>query len=504
MFEKFPFRANPALYEINTAAWLFDLSKRLGKTVHLGDVPSEEWDRIESWGMSYVWLMGVWSRSQEGRKVSLNSTEFRAMFETILPVCKDEDIIGSCYSISSYGPDPLIGTWLDIDRARDELHKRNMGLILDFVPNHTGVDHPWVLEAPEYYIQVSEEDYNKDHAAFFPVNYEGQTLYIAHGRDPNFPAWTDTAQLNYFNPDVRELMVGRIKEIGRHCDGIRCDMAMLVMNEVFQKVWGWTNKDQKYWMPPEEFWTQAVEKVPDLVYIAEAYWDTEYKLQQLGFDFVYDKRLYDRLRNSTPADVRGHLTADLDYQNKLVRFIENHDEMRSVMAFGKDKVKAAAALIAGLPGMKMYFHGQMEGKQIRLPIQIRQSKPDPTDPEILAFYEKLMPPFKDYVFHAGEWHLKNVYPNGEKTAENLIAYTWKLDDSLRLIIVNLSPEPAEGRIDFQDEASEIEVSELKDYKLNDRLSGQTFSSSGKQLVHPGLVLRLEGYQARIFEIEPVE
>ncbi len=117
---------------------------KLGKPVLLGDVPPEEWDKLKALGMDFVWLMGVWSRSQEGRKLNLDSKESRAFFKTVLPTCTAEDIIGSSYSISSYGPDPLVGTWEDLDHAREELHKRGMGLILDFVPNHTGIDHHWV------------------------------------------------------------------------------------------------------------------------------------------------------------------------------------------------------------------------------------------------------------------------------------------------------------------------------------------------------------------------
>jgi hypothetical protein len=203
MTGKFLPRANPLLYEINTAAWLFELSRKHNKVIHLGEVPSEEWDRLKMLGMDYVWLMGVWNRSQEGRKVSLNDPDFHLVFDSVLPECQPEDIIGSCYSISSYDVDPLVGTLDDIDRVHAELRKRSMGLILDFVPNHTGVDHHWIEEHPEYYIQVNEEDYRRNQIAFFPVNSKGQIIYMAHGRDPYFPSWTDTAQLNYFNPETR-------------------------------------------------------------------------------------------------------------------------------------------------------------------------------------------------------------------------------------------------------------------------------------------------------------
>jgi hypothetical protein len=496
MSSKCLLRENPELYEINAAAWLFKLSRRAGKTLHLGDVPPGEWDKLKALGMDFVWLMGVWSRSQDGRKISLNDPRFHRLFTSTTPGWTDEDVIGSSYSISTHEPDPTIGNWGDIDHAREELHRRGMGLILDFIPNHTGIDHHWLTEHPEYYIQVSEDYFLKDQEAYFPINYQGKTIYIAHGRDPNFPSWSDTAQLNYFNPETRQAMIQRLAIIARHCDGVRCDMAMLILNEIFQRVWGWTNTRPIYPSPVEEFWTQAIQKVPNLVYIAEAYWDTEWALQQLGFDFAYDKRLYDRMKSGHPYDVYLHLTASLDYQSKLVRFIENHDEPRSITAFGRKKAEAVAVLIATLPGMKLFFDGQIEGQQIHLPLQIRQTKSEPVNLEIQSFYGKLLPAVNEPIFHQGLWQLKEALPEGDNNAENLIAYTWKLGESIKLIVVNLNQHPAQGRVPLHDV-----ISEQQEYYCSDILTGQCNSFNGILLSHPGFSLKLEGYQAQIWEIE---
>ena len=496
MVKKYPLRGNPTLYEINTAAWLFELSQKLGNPVTLGNVPPEEWDKLKELGMDLIWLLGVWERSQEGRKLNLASKEFRASFEIALPGCTPEDIIGSCYSISSYGPDPQIGTWEDLDSAREQIHKRGMGLILDFLPNHTGMDHHWVAEHPEYYIQGDENDYEKDKGAFFVVTHGGRKLYLAHGRDPNFPPWTDTAQLNYFNPEVRQAMVQRLEIIARHCDGVRCDMAMLVLNDIFRMDWGWFNRNPAYAMPTQEFWTQAIKEVPTPIYIAEAYWDTEWTLQQMGFDFVYDKRLYDRIRDSRPHDVYLHLTAGIDYQRKLVRFIENHDELRSVTAFGKAKAMAAAVLFSTLPGLKLYFQGQLEGKKIRLPLQIRRTRLEPVDREISAFYHKLLPLVSEEIFRTGAFQLKTVFPESDKTSENVIACTWRLGGSCCLVIVNLSESASSGRIPLQDG-----ISEDRTYLFSEGLNGQNFVQSGKLIAHPGLSFHLKGYEAHLWKIE---
>ena len=491
-------RENPLLYEINTAAWLCELSQKLGRTVFLKDVPTEEWDRLKALGIDFIWLMGAWTRSQEGRQISLNSPHFHETFQKILPSWTPEDIIGSGYSVQAYTPDPLIGRWDDLDSVHRELNRRGMGLILDFIPNHTGIDHHWLTEHPEYYIQGKEADYLKDPQAYFPVQNERGTYYIAHGRDPNFPPWTDTAQLNYFNPDLRAAMIGRIREISRYCDGIRCDMAMLELNEVVQRVWGQAQTNGEK-LPSQEFWLQAIQEIPDLIYIAEAYWDTEWTLQQLGFDFTYDKRLYDRMRSGHPHDVYLHLTAGLDYQKKMVRFIENHDELRSVMAFGRSKAPAVAVLSSTLPGMKLFFHGQWEGKQIHLPIQIRQCRMEKTDTQIKAFYETLLAALNEEIFHRGTWQLQEVSSDGDSSAENLIAHTWEMEGEMRLVLVNLNQHPARGLLHLRKP-----VEESRDYSFTEIFSRQVFCVNGKRLVHPGVPVSLTGYQAQIFKIRPVK
>jgi hypothetical protein len=449
--------------------------------------------------MDMVWLMGVWQRSPRSRKISLHDPGFQGIIDTLTPDWTPADIIGSAYAISAHGPDPLIGSWEDIDQAREKLHQRNMGLVLDFIPNHTGADHNWVFDHPEYYIHGSEADYQKDPANFFILEVNNRLQYIAHGRDPNFPGWTDTAQLNYFNPQTRAALLKKLEILAGHCDGIRCDMAMLVMNEIFQRDWGWANRDPEYPLPTQEFWSEVTQKIPGLVYIAEAYWDTEWALQQLGFDFVYDKRLYDRLKSGHPQDVYLHLKAEMAYQSKLVRFIENHDEQRSLTAFGRSKAPAAATLFATLPGMKLYFQGQTDGLQLHLPIQIRRSRLESVDPEIQAFYPKLLAEVNTAVFHSGTWQLKEVIREGNISADNLVAYSWQQDAQLRLVITNLNQHPAQGRIYFTDS-----IEEKRDYVCTEIFSGDSFRQSGEILGQPGWVFNLSGYQAQIWEIEAIE
>ncbi|HSW58968.1 MAG TPA: alpha-amylase family glycosyl hydrolase, partial [Dehalococcoidales bacterium] len=400
------------------------------------------------------------------------------------------------YAVGAFSPDPLVGSWQDLQIVRNELHHRNMGLVLDFIPNHTALDHHWVNQHPEYYIRGSEQDFHSRPGDFFEADVRGKKYFLAHGRDPNYPPWTDTAQLNYHNPAVRAALIQQVQAISGYCDGLRCDMAMLVMRDIFQKHWGQASGLPA---PASEFWSELFRAVPHLVYIAEAYWDTEWALQQLGFDFVYDKRLYDRLKACPAADVQVHLRAGLDFQNKLVRFTENHDEMRSPEAFGPAKSLAAAAVCALLPGMKMYFHGQWEGSRLKLPVQLRHGVQETVDKDMADFYRNLLAAINDDTAHRGLWKLRKVYPHADQNWGNLIACSRQTEREIKLAVVNLSAEPGQGRIHFQDE-----IQELKEYLFRDRLSGQSFKRPGVWMAHPGLIFELQGYQARLFDIRVAE
>jgi glycosidase len=485
---------NPLLYEINAAAWLYELSRQRGFLLTMGRVPAREWDKIADMGFHYVWLMGVWKRSEVGKIYFQNAPEYRPLYDEVLPGWTKDDIIGSPYSIESYEPDPLIGNWKDIDRAREELRSRGMGLILDFVPNHTGPDHSWVTDYPDYYMQGDEDDFKTNPAAFFLTRTMGKLLYIAKGRDPYFPPWPDTAQLNYFNPEMRSSLIGELKKIAGHCDGVRCDMAMLVLNEIFPSTWGGVGNTKFAEYPKSEFWAEVRERLPGFLLIAEAYWDKEWTLQNLGFDYTYDKRLYDRMVSSSVQDIYLHLRADISFQRKSIRFIENHDEPRSAGALSKDKLLAAATLFSTLPGMKLFQQGQIEGRKIRLPIQLRKAKEEEPDEQIRAFYGKLLSIAKKEVFHEGKWRLKGVFSFMDDSFHNLIAYTWKSRQQLRLVVINFSQNLSQGRIPLTDE-----LDADGDYLLTDEMNGREYVRKGADLAAAGLHIILDRYGVHIFD-----
>ena len=321
---RFAIRPHPHLYEINTWAWLVELSARLGSQITLAEVPDAEWDSLAQLGFNIVWLMGVWQRSPESRRIKIENPQNHPEFEAALPGWTPSDAIGSPYSIVQYVPDPHIGTWASLDAVREKLHARGMALFLDFVGNHTALDCPWTRDHPEFYIQGTREQYDQNPSAFYQVEPSAGAKYLAFGKDPYFPPWDDVAQLNHFQPALRAAQLDVLRTIAAHCDGIRCDMAMLLLNDIFAKVWGASIGGLA--QPAKEFWAEAHAVVPDLVLLAEAYWGTEARLLELGFSFVYDKALYDAVRSANPSAVHGILTAPVDYQNHLARFLENHDE----------------------------------------------------------------------------------------------------------------------------------------------------------------------------------
>ena len=243
-----------------------------------------------------------------------------------------------------------------------------------------------MVHHPEYFVQGTVDEARNDPASFLETG--GKVL--ARGRDPYFPAWPDVLQLNAFQPGLRRAAIETLSDIARQCDGVRCDMAMLFINSIFERTWG-LRAGQR---PAAEYWVEVIsalnESHPDFLFMAEAYWDLEWELQQQGFNYCYDKRLYDRLEHDAAESVRLHLCADLAYQEKLVRFIENHDEPRARSIFSPEKERAAAVAIATIPGAKLFHEGQFEGRRIRLPVFLGRRPVEPADSDLQAFYRTLL------------------------------------------------------------------------------------------------------------------
>ncbi len=492
-----PLRPHPHLYEINTWVWLEELSRRAGRMVRLGDVPDEEWDRLQALGFDLVWLMGLWRRSPEGRRIAQTDPTLFGGYEAALPGWQPDDVVGSAYAVQAYEPDPRVGMWEEVDEVHAKLHARGMRLVLDFVPNHTARDHAWITAHPEYYVQGDGQSLRERPSDFFLPPGDGPSRPIAHGRDPSFPSWSDSAQLNYLNPATRAAMIVELRRIAQHCDGVRCDMAMLELNRVFAGIWG---GDEGGGSPPErEFWAEAREAVPGLILIAEAYWDLEWELQQSGFDFTYDKRLYDRVREGQACDIAAHLGADMEYQRKLVRFLENHDEPRSAQVFEGEKIAAAATLTATLPGMRFYHHGQLEGRRRRPPVQLGRAAEEPSDERCVRLYDRLLRLSGEDIFHRGAWRLLDVVGDGADTQGNLVAYEWRLGEAWRLAIVNFSPAPSSGILPLSGDLPRS-ARATQGLRLLDELTQVEQRIQVADFRAQGLPLRLSPFQAVVWSV----
>jgi glycosidase len=480
---------HPHLFEISTWPWLERLSAAESRAITLADVPGREWDAIASRGFAFVFLMGVWKRSALGRQLAMEDESLRAEYDRVLPGWTSDAICGSPYCVASYEPDPRVGGWAGVDAARAELHQRGMRLILDFVPNHTAFDHPWTSAYPERYVQGTLEDERRAPADFRRV---GEAI-VACARDPFFPPWRDVAQLNYFNADTRRAMIAQLGEIGSHCDGVRCDMAMLLLNDVFEGTWRHLLRD-RWPVPADEFWPAAIQEYPALTFLAEVYWDREWTLQQQGFHFTYDKRLYDRMQGSSADDVRGHLRADPAFSDRLVRFIENHDERRSAVAFA-GRLPAAAVIFATVPGMRFFFDGQLEGRRARAPVQLCRWPDELPNPQLATMYQRLLQVTADSLFHDGEWKLLEVAGSGDNSFSELIAYRWRADQRLAVVVANLGSDPATGHVPI---VADLPAGAAFDFA--DMLSGATYRRTRRALDVRGLFVRLEPGGAHLFVV----
>jgi glycosidase len=481
----------PTMYEINTWVWLSELSLKSGKAIDLGSVPGAEWDAIQKHGFDGVWFMGVWERSPAGIAIANQNMNLVADFRRALPDFAPDDNVGSPYCIRRYVVDKHLGGGEGLAVARRELAKRGMRLLLDFVPNHVAPDHPWVLEHSEYFLRGTVEDARNEPSSYVEV----QGTFYACGRDPYFPAWPDVLQLNAFAPGLRQAAKETVSGIAAQCDGVRCDMAMLVLNQVFARTWG-SRAGQP---PPADYWYDVIPAVksvhPDFCFIAEAYWDLEWELQHQGFDFCYDKRLYDRLEHGEAGGVRLHLSADLAYQDKLLRFLENHDEPRAAAVFSRAKEEAAAVIASSLPGARLFHEGQLEGRRIRLPVFLGRRPPEPVDQELQTFYQKLLAAIHSPIFHDRAWEFCacSGWPDNQ-SCQNLVAWSWVKDNDRRLIVVNFSEGAVQARV-------HVPWAEVRGatWRLTDVFSGRSYDHGGDEMVAAGLYIELEAWSFYFFQ-----
>jgi Alpha amylase, catalytic domain len=482
----------PVVYEVDTWPWLSGLRRRVGAEATLADVPGDVWDEVAAPGTDAVWLMGVWERSPLGLAIAGEDAALRRSFLAALPDLTPKDVVGSPYSVRRYVVDARLGGPPALAAARAELARRGLRLILDYVPNHVAPDHPAVTEHPDWFVPGTAQDRAEAPGAWFDIG--GRVL--AHGRDPFFPPWPDVVQLNAFGPDVRQATADVLAGILDQCDGVRCDMAMLLTNDVFGKTWGGHAGPAL----AEEFWPVVIgqqrRRHPDAVLIAEAYWDMEWTLQQQGFDFCYDKRLYDRLVREDASAVRMHLGAGPDYQRRLIRFIENHDEPRAAAVLPGGRDRAAAIVVATLPGATLWHDGQFEGRHVQLPVFLGRRPDEPVEDDLRRFYRRLVGAAA--ALRRGNWTLLDVagWPDNP-THRDVLAWAWHDDMPRHVVVVNLSGHGSQGRV-----AIPWEQLRGRQWRLTDILDGRVYDRDGDELGSAGLYVDLPPWGAHVLALEP--
>jgi hypothetical protein len=434
--------------------------------------------------------MGVWQRSAAGRAIALTDPNVQAGNRAALPDLDPTDVVGSPYCIRDYVVDEQLGGPAALATARAQLAARGIGLILDFVPNHVAPDHAWAAQHPDFFIRGTVEDLAASPEEFVQA---GDGIF-AKARDPNLAPWPDVLQLDAFSTELRDATVAVLRTIADQCDGVRCDMAMLVTNDVFARTWG-----ERAGPPPtSDYWPTIIDAVrathPHFGFIAESYWDTEAALQAQGFDLCYDKRLYDELVAGSADGLRALLEADPAYQERLVRFIENHDEARAASVFPSGRDRAAAVVMSTLKGARLYHDGQLEGARLQAPLFLGRRPKEPADPGLRAFYGTLMRTVGGAELRDGIWQLCDGAAPDQST---LLAWTWTVKDRRRIIVVNFADEPAHGRVclPWDDLAGHT-------WRLEDALTGNCFERDGATLADEGLQVQLSAWGMHLLALQP--
>ncbi len=483
----------PSLYQINTRVLMRELGRDLGRTATLDDVRDKDLDDLARLNFDWLWFLGVWQTGPAGRRISRENQQWQREYRELLPDFTDDDVCGSCFAITRYEADADLGGNAALDRLRERLHARGMKLLLDFVPNHTAPDHEWVRLHPEFYVRGSEEKLRAEPQNYLCMKEGGTPTIFAYGRDPYFDGWPDTFQLNYAEPALQQAMVAELERISSHCDGVRCDMAMLILPEVFERTWG---------SRPEPFWPAAIQRVrgrhPEFLFMAEVYWDLEWTLQQQGFSYTYDKRLYDRLREGQARPVRDHFRADMDFQRKSARFLENHDEPRAAAVFPLEQHRAAAVLTFLCPGLHFFHDGQFEGRKKKVPVHLSRRPDEPIDPVLHEFYELLLACVNHPAVRHGHWSLleSTAAWEGNWTSNCFICFAWAESPQKRLLVIaNFAANRSQCyvRLPFWD-------LDGRSVLLEDLMGNHVYERDGRDLSDRGLYLDLAAWGYHVFRV----
>lgn len=482
------------IYELNTRIFCLENQCRID------EIPSWFLESQEVLAADWVWLMGVWKPSPRSVEICKSHEGLQREFKKALPDFSESDIIGSPYSIYEYLPNPILAKDMaQIRKFKRSLERIGKKLILDFVPNHMSVDTPLLDTHPDLFL--IKESNEECHNSFLHKN--GRRYY--HGRDPYFDGWTDTVQWDFSHPDVLKMHYQILMSIADVCHGVRCDMAMLPLGDIFEKTHG--KKGREYW---RSLINEIRLKFPGFVFIGEVYWNREYDLQVQGFDFTYDKELYDRLKHKKSREISLHLQADSNYQLKSLRFLENHDEDRAYATFGEDSI-SYNSLLNFLPGGVLYHEGQSLGLETRLPVQIKRRKTETVKPDLYSYFQRAFHQLmirKKYTVNISEmnFHCYEIQDYNPLILRHLYYLTDKKVGKAKMKIYNMelfifNPEnqPISGWVKLPDQTSDF-VRDLfpSSVEFLDINTGKIFRKEKTEIIEKGIYVHLQPRQSHWF------
>jgi len=542
----------------STYVWLAQMSRQYGRWIkRLDEIPDEELATLARRGLNTLWLIGVWERSRASK--------------TIKQLCGNSDAVASAYSLYDYTIAEDLGGEPAYVNLRDRAYRHGIRLASDMVPNHMGIDSPWVVEHPDWFISRPEPPYpvysfngpdlssdgrveikiedhyfeQSDAAVVFQRRdrSSGETRYIYHGNDGTSFPWNDTAQLDYLNPAVRERVIQTILHVARLFPVIRFDAAMTLAKRHFHRLWfpgpgasGAIPSRAEYGMNqaefdrcmPNEFWREVVDRVaaevPGTLLLAEAFWLMEgYFVRTLGMHRVYNSAFMVMLRDEENAKYRSvikkTLEFDPDIMKRYVNFMSNPDERTAIDQFGKgDKCFGVAAMMATLPGLPMFGHGQIEGFTEKYGMEYQRPRYDESpDHWLIERHDREIAPLlkrRRLFAESDNFRLYDFFTGSGKVDENVFAYSNRNGNDRALVVFNNRYGKTLGTIDHSVAYADKGANQLRQQRVGeglgiaydanavlawrDSLTGLEYLRRASDLFQRGLTLNLRAYQCHVF------
>ncbi|MEE9441747.1 MAG: alpha-amylase family glycosyl hydrolase [candidate division Zixibacteria bacterium] len=508
--------SNVVLMAKSVYVWLDQLSKKYQRHIkYLSDIPDEELDLLARWGFTGLWLIGLWERSPASRKIK--------------QIMGNPEAAPSAYSIYDYTIAHDLGGETAYLNIRDRAWQRGIRFASDMVPNHMGIYSNWVIEHPDWFLNLSESPYpwysytgvdlsendriviqiedgyweKRDAAVVFKriEKWTGETKYIYHGNDGTSTPWNDTAQLNFLIPEVREAVIQNILAVARKFSIIRFDAAMTLAKKHYQRLWfpkagegGDIPTRSQFGMSrgdldkcfPIEFWREVVDRVaaevPDTLLLAEAFWLMEgYFVRTLGMHRVYNSAFMNMLKDEDNAKYRMTIKNILEFSpqilKRFVNFMSNPDEETAVEQFGKeDKYFGVAVMMVTMPGLPMFGHGQIEGFTEKYGMEYYRAYWDESPDETLIHRHEheIFPLMRRRNLFSGSenFALFDFVRQDGNVNENVFAFCNRFENERAIIIYNNSYGSTEGRIHT---STAINIKEGEDKQFVHKSIGEALS-----------------------------